>query len=427
MYGQSMCLFSVREPAEPFDWESRGVDGEPGLTDTAATASASTRVTPRLLGDVCRLSAAMLECEYCCLLLWRPAEADFVPTAHHGATAAEWERIRRATLPQAVLGGFLARLQRDEVVHGEMVAGGPFAAVWPSRADARSQLLHTGLRSGEMLLGIQIAGRRERTFTSREAHLARELGRFASGALDCVREMAESSAASQLKSEFVATLSHEMRTPLHIILGYGDLLRDDAFGRLTAEQADTLERIEKSARDMLTLVNGALDLSRLEGGRLALTLEETHVATVLRDIDVETQPLQDKPGVALVYHVPGGLAPLWTDALKLKVALKNLVVNALKFTDEGVVRIEVVTESDGLTISVQDSGIGMSPDMLPLIFEPFRQAPGLHARHAGGVGLGLYIVRRVIELLGGKISATSTLGRGSTFRVWLPHRPPSSP
>jgi signal transduction histidine kinase len=379
---------------------------------------------PLLLEQVCRLTAEVLECEYCCTLLWRPGEAVFVPTAHHGATVEEWEAIRQVQLPRAALKSFIERLEREEVIQASGLPRGPLARVWPGSNREISACIYTALRGEDGLMGFHSAGRRQEGFTSRQEGIARDIGRLVSVALESAQLLEELGAASQLKSEFVATMSHEMRTPLHIILGYSDLLRDHAFGTLTAEQADTLQRMEKSAREMLSLVNGALDLSRLEGGRICLDVEETHVATVLREIDVETQPLQDKPGVTFVYHVPASLPALRTDPLKLKVALKNLVVNALKFTDQGVVTVEVTRCDGGISIAVTDSGTGMSPETLPIIFEPFRQAPGLAARHQGGVGLGLYIVRRILEILGGTISAESTPGRGSIFRVWVPHLAP---
>jgi signal transduction histidine kinase len=228
--------------------------------------------------------------------------------------------------------------------------------------------------------------------------------------------------ASNLRSEFVATMSHELRTPLNIILGYVDLLLEHAFGTLAPEQTDALRRMEKSARELLELINATLDLSRLEAGRMTLEVRETHVPDLIHEIDVETRPLQEKPGFNFVCHVPPSLPPLHADPLKLKVVLKNLVVNALKFTDQGSVMIDVYCREGGVEFCVADTGIGMAPEALPIIFEPFRQADGFKTRRRGGVGLGLYIVRRLVDMMGGSISVDSELGRGSIFRVWVPNQ-----
>jgi signal transduction histidine kinase len=225
-----------------------------------------------------------------------------------------------------------------------------------------------------------------------------------------------------MESELVATMSHELRTPLNIVLGYVDLLLEQAYGALAPEQAEALRHIEKSARELLDLINTMLDLSRLEAGRMTLEVRETCVADLIHEIDVETRPLQEKPGLDFVCHVPPSLPPLYTDPLKLKVVLKNLVVNALKFTDPGSVMVDVYCREGGLEFCIADTGGGIAPEAVPTIFEPFQQGAGSKTRRRGGVGLGLYIVRRLLDMLGGTISVESDLGRGSIFRVWIPNQ-----
>lgn len=229
--------------------------------------------------------------------------------------------------------------------------------------------------------------------------------------------------AKSVKLEVVASMSHELRTPLNIILGYVDLLLEHAFGTLAPEQTDALRRIDKSARELLELINTTLDLSRLEAGRMTLEARETHVPDLIHEIDVETRPLREKSRVSFVCHAPASLPPLHTDPLKLKVVLKNLVVNAFKFTDQGSVLIDVYRHNGGLEFCVADTGIGMAPELVPTIFEPFRQADSFRTRRRGGFGLGLYIVRRLLDMMGGTISVDSELGRGSIFRVWVPNQP----
>ncbi len=143
---------------------------------------------------------------------------------------------------------------------------------------------------------------------------------------------------------------------------------------------------------------------------------------MIHEIEVETRPLREKSGVSFVCHAPVSLPPLYTDPVKLKVVLKNLVVNALKFTDQGSVLIDVYRRNGGLEFCVADTGIGMAPELVPTIFEPFRQADSSRTRRRGGFGLGLYIVRRLLECMGGTISVDSELGRGSIFRAWVPNQ-----
>jgi signal transduction histidine kinase len=225
-----------------------------------------------------------------------------------------------------------------------------------------------------------------------------------------------------MESELVATMSHELRTPLNIVLGYVDLLLEHAFGALAPEQTEVLRQIEKSAGELLDLINTMLDLSRLEAGRMTLEVRETCAADLIHEIDVETRPLQEKPGLDFVCHVAPSLPPLHTDPLKLKVVLKNLVVNALKFTDRGSVMVDVYCREGGVEFCVADTGSGIAPEVVPTMFEPFQQGAGFKTRRRGGVGLGLYIVRRLLDMLGGTISVDSKLGRGSIFRVWVPNQ-----
>ena len=145
-------------------------------------------------------------------------------------------------------------------------------------------------------------------------------------------------------------------------------------------------------------------------------------ATVLREIDAETRELQEKPGIRVAWEIPPGLPSVHTDPAKLKIVIKNLLGNAIKFTDHGQIRICAEECGRELLVTVCDTGIGIAPEMLPIIFEPFRQGDGSPTRRHGGVGLGLYIVSRLLELLGGTLSVESQVGRGSAFRVRIPAR-----
>jgi signal transduction histidine kinase len=214
-------------------------------------------------------------------------------------------------------------------------------------------------------------------------------------------------------------MSHELRTPLHVIIGYSDLIADEVLGPLTVEQADGVKRVGSSARRLHDLITNTLDMSRLESGTLSISNNEIGAAAVLRDLQLDVAHLA-KPGVELLWRPEAGLPALQTDAGKLKVVLKNLLTNALKFTESGSVTISAAPRDGGVEFAVVDTGIGIPSEARDLIFEPFRQAdPSVGAR-LGGVGLGLHIVRRLTDLLGARITLESEVGRGSTFRVWFP-------
>jgi signal transduction histidine kinase len=277
------------------------------------------------------------------------------------------------------------------------------------------------LRRGEQIIGIQIAGRRgaARAFGPRQHRIARGIAQLASLALENARLVDKLEQANRLKSDFLATMSHELRTPLNVILGYNDLLLDEVFGRLTPEQAASLDRVGTSARELLELISATLDISRLETSRAALNLRDINPAALLREIEMETRSMLEKPDVEVVWRVAPDLPHLYSDAVKVKVLLKNLIANAAKFTDQGSVTISAEACDGGLEFRVADTGIGMAPDTLAVIFEPFRQGDSSSTRRQGGVGLGLYIVTRLLELLAGRIEVESAPGVGSTFRVWL--------
>ena len=232
------------------------------------------------------------------------------------------------------------------------------------------------------------------------------------------KEAAE--AADRTKSEFLSTMSHELRTPLHVILGYTDMLLDGAVGDLPSQQMELVRRIERNARVLSDLIHMVLDLNRLEAGGLPVDVRSVQAAVLLSEVQAELQGLCDQSGLACTWRVAPGLPPFHTDPGKLKVVLKNLVSNAVKFTEEGSITVAAEERQGGIEFSVTDTGIGIPAEAQAYIFEPFRQVDGATARASGGSGLGLHIVQRLLEILGGRIRVESVVGHGSTFRVWLP-------
>jgi signal transduction histidine kinase len=231
--------------------------------------------------------------------------------------------------------------------------------------------------------------------------------------------------ASALKSEFLSTVSHELRTPINVITGFTEMLRDGAAGPLTPQQQDLLARIDLRGRELFDLIEATLHVGRIETGRDAVTMAPVPLSELVQSLQACTAVLARPPGVAFRWDVPSDLdGVLVTDTGKVPLIVRNLVSNAFKFTFEGSVTVRLLRGTDRIAIEVCDTGVGIADDQIPLVFEMFRQLDNSPTRQHGGVGLGLYIVSRVVERLGGTITVESALGRGSTFRVVLPQFQP---
>ena len=225
----------------------------------------------------------------------------------------------------------------------------------------------------------------------------------------------------RLKSAFVANVSHELRTPLNVIIGLCQLLGRDPQLPLAPAQAESVVRMERNARNLLELVNHLLEYSRLEAGRAALRLEHVNVAEVVSGVASEYAEFARGRGIELRVEVSDALGPVWTDRHKLAQVLSSLVSNAVKFTSSGAVAVAAGPESEERWyVEVSDTGIGMSSDALEYIFDSFRQVDERLARSYSGVGLGLAITRKIVELLGGEIEVESKQNEGSRFRVTWP-------
>ena len=232
--------------------------------------------------------------------------------------------------------------------------------------------------------------------------------------------------ANRLKSDLLATMSHELRTPINLIMGYTELLLQQNFGRLAPEQEEPLQRIDKSARSLRELITAMLDVCRMEAAQVATDLRPVHLADLMDEVESEVRELHEKPEVRYLRRVPTVLPPVYSDRTKLKVVLKNLLSNAAKFTDKGRITVDAYLRNDGVLITISDTGIGIEEDVLPEIFDMFRQGDSSMTRRYGGMGLGLYVVRRLLELIHGTIEVESKVGQGSIFRVWVPRNAPES-
>ncbi len=230
--------------------------------------------------------------------------------------------------------------------------------------------------------------------------------------------------ASQAKSAFLANMSHELRTPLNAILGYSEMLAEDAEASGNADLVSDLKKILTAGRHLLGLINDVLDLSKIEAGKMRLYLETFEVSGVVQEAIETARPLIEKKRNRLEVRCPEGLGSIREDATKVRQVLLNLLSNAGKFTEGGLVTLDVRREvgpaGNWVFFRVSDTGIGMTPAETAKLFEAFVQADAGTSKKFGGTGLGLAITRKLCRLMGGDIAVESAPGRGSTFTVRLP-------
>ncbi len=245
--------------------------------------------------------------------------------------------------------------------------------------------------------------------------------------------------ANRAKSAFLANMSHELRTPLNAIIGYSEILREEAEELGETEFVSDLEKIKTAGTHLLDMISDILDLSKIEAGYVTLYLEAIDLNKLIQEVTSTAQPLIEKNGNTLEVKYPESISPMYSDLPKLRQILLNLLSNAAKFTEKGVITLSVnreidteeilYDEDDNTPISspkawmvfrVSDTGIGMTTEQINRIFEPFIQADASTTRKYGGTGLGLAISKRLCHILGGNISVTSEVNQGSTFIVRFP-------
>jgi len=227
--------------------------------------------------------------------------------------------------------------------------------------------------------------------------------------------------ANKAKDEFLRVMSHELRTPLNVLLGYSQLIKDGTFGAINEKQENALGKIIGRSKELMSMISEILRATSIEAGKVGAEILQVQMGQLLDDLKSNYEIPLEKD-VTFKWDYPSEAGIIKTDADKLKHILQNLINNSVKFTDEGSITFTAryFPETKAAEFKVADTGIGIPREMIPSIFEIFQQIDGSETRNHGGVGLGLYIVKKYTEVLGGKVQVDSELGKGSTFTITIP-------
>lgn len=290
--------------------------------------------------------------------------------------------------------------------------------------DDRQVLLQTINKSDATMAPMRI--RWDKRTLSVKAAPVRDAQSHAIGNVAVLRDFTREAEVEEMKNTFVSMVSHELRTPLNAILGYSEMLRDAIYGAVNDKQANAADRILKNSKRLLDIVSDLLDKAQIEAGHLSLTYAVFQTAELTENMHSVMDKISSDKGLKLTSSIsPDMPDTIHNDAERLQQIMVNLVNNAIKFTSKGGVNVRIyyVTE-EHWAFDVTDTGPGIAIEDQKYIFDPFRQIEGTATRAHGGIGLGLSIVKRIVDLMGGRIFVQSTVGQGTTFTVILPFEPP---
>jgi PAS domain S-box-containing protein len=282
----------------------------------------------------------------------------------------------------------------------------------------KSALIVPMIARGRTLGALTLIAQKGRRYGDADLTLVMEIATRAAIAIDNAQLYRSALAASEAKSAFLATMSHELRTPLNAIIGYESLLEEGISGSLNESQRAQLSRIKASAGHLLQLIDEVLTFSRLDAEREVVQRADADLRPIVEEAVTMVKPMAEAKGLTLRADVVD--ARLFTDAGKVRQILINLLSNAVKFADSGEITVRARVTGDKAEISITDMGIGIAPENIDRIFEPFWQVEQSSTRRAGGTGLGLSVSRSLARLLGGEVTVESKLGEGSTFTITIP-------
>ena len=404
----------------------------------------------RALGEVGRAVGSTLDLQT--VLVTIITHAVELSKADAGGTIYELDEASEVFEPRAnhgVSDGMISMLRESRIRRGETTVGmcaerrAPVQVPDMQLADdnrLRDLLIRDGIRSvlavpvlrDERVIGALVVRRKTagefpesvvkllQTFAAQSV-LAIENARLFQEVNDKGREL---EVASEHKSQFLANMSHELRTPLNAIIGITEMLQEDARDLKREDELEPLERVLRAGRHLLALINDILDLSKIEAGKMDLYVESFGVAPLIEDVANTARTLAAKNGNRVAASIPADIGAMRSDQTRIRQALLNLASNATKFTEGGTITIgakrTTVEGREWITISVTDSGIGMTPEQVGRLFQEFAQADASTTRKYGGTGLGLAISQRFCRMMGGDITVESAPDSGSTFTLRLP-------
>jgi signal transduction histidine kinase/HAMP domain-containing protein len=289
-----------------------------------------------------------------------------------------------------------------------------------ARSGYRSILAVPMLRERQIIGGLVVLSNELGNFSTEVVNLLQTFAAQSVLAIQNARLFREIEAANRHKSDFLARVSHDLRTPLNSIIGFTRIVLRRMEGQLPNLQKENLQKVLISSDHLLNLINELLDLAKIDAGKMEVIAESFRVEEIINMAAATVEPLLKDGCVQIIRDVTPNLPPLKTDRDKLKQILLNLLSNAAKFTEKGEIKVTAWTVNGSMKLAVSDTGIGMKPEALEHIFEEFQQAEKTTASKYGGTGLGLAIVKKFTNLMGGDISVESEVGKGSKFTVTLP-------
>jgi signal transduction histidine kinase len=298
-----------------------------------------------------------------------------------------------------------------------------------ARTGYRAVLAVPLLREDHLLGALQVFRRAPGPFAPEVVELLKTFATQSAMAIQNARLYREIAAtgrqleeASRHKSQFLASMSHELRTPLNAILGFNEMILAEIYGAVPEEMKEPLADIQTSGKHLLRLINNVLDLAKIEAGRMELALADYSVSDTVESVRSTLRPLAAEKGLEFTVTCPGDIPLAYGDSGRITQCLVNLAGNSLKFTKAGRVDVAVEHKDGRLTFRVTDTGIGIAPDKIGSLFTEFKQTDATIASEYGGSGLGLSIVKKFVEMHGGRIWVESELGKGSTFSFGIPLR-----